>query len=26
LDYKKAGVFRFYVDKNYGMSVRCVKD
>jgi uncharacterized protein (TIGR02145 family) len=26
LDYKKAGIFRFYVDKNYGMSVRCVKD
>jgi len=26
LDYKKAGIFRFYVDKKYGMSVRCVKD
>jgi uncharacterized protein (TIGR02145 family) len=26
LDYKKSGVFRFYVDKRYGMSVRCVKD
>ena len=26
LDYKKAGVFRFYVDKNYGMSIRCVKN
>jgi uncharacterized protein (TIGR02145 family) len=26
LDYKKSGVFRFYTDKRYGMSVRCVKD
>jgi len=26
LDYKKSGVFRFYVSKNYGLSVRCVKD
>lgn len=26
LDHKKSGVFRFYVDKRYGMSVRCVKD
>lgn len=26
LDYKKANVFRFYGPKNYGFSVRCVKD
>lgn len=26
LDYKKTGVFRFYGSKNYGFSVRCVKD
>jgi uncharacterized protein (TIGR02145 family) len=26
LDYKKSGVFRFYIQKNYGLSVRCVKD
>lgn len=26
LDYKKSGIFRFYESKNYGMSVRCVKD
>ncbi|MFM2285043.1 MAG: hypothetical protein RLZZ543_540 [Bacteroidota bacterium] len=26
LDYKKEGVFRFYIDKKYGMSVRCVKN
>ena len=26
LDHKKSGTFRFYVDKRYGMSVRCVKD
>ena len=26
LDYKKSGVFRFYGPKNYGFSVRCVKD
>jgi uncharacterized protein (TIGR02145 family) len=26
LDYKHSGVFRFYVDKRYGMSVRCVKN
>ena len=26
LDYKKSNVFRYYGSKNYGMSVRCVKD
>ncbi len=26
LDYKKSGIFRFYVQKTYGMSIRCVKD
>ena len=26
LDYKESGIFRFYADKRYGMSVRCVKD
>jgi len=26
LDYKKAGIFKFYIEKKYGMSVRCVKD
>lgn len=26
LDYKNFGVFRFYVPKQYGMSVRCVKN
>jgi len=26
LDYNKANVFRFYGSKNYGFSVRCVKD
>ena len=26
LDYKKSGVFRYFVSKKYGMSVRCVKD
>jgi uncharacterized protein (TIGR02145 family) len=26
LDYKKSGVFRYYVSKNYGMAVRCVKN
>lgn len=26
LDYKKANVFRFYGSKNYGCSIRCVKD
>ena len=26
LDYKNANVFRFYGSKNYGFSVRCVKD
>ena len=26
LDYKKSGVFRFYVSKKFGMAVRCVKN
>ncbi len=26
LDYKKTNVFRFYAPKNYGFSIRCVKD
>jgi len=26
LDYKRADVFRFYGSKNYGFSIRCVKD
>lgn len=26
LDYKKSNVFRYYGPKNYGMSIRCVKD
>ena len=26
LDYKKSGVFRYYGPKNYGFSVRCVKN
>ena len=26
LDYKNADVFRYYSDKRYGFSVRCVKD
>lgn len=26
LDYKKSGVFRFHVNKRYGMAVRCVKN
>jgi uncharacterized protein (TIGR02145 family) len=26
LDYRKSKVFRFYVEKRYGFSVRCVKD
>jgi len=26
LDYKSAGVFRSHCDKNYGCSIRCVKD
>jgi uncharacterized protein (TIGR02145 family) len=26
MDYKKSGVFRYYVPKTYGMNVRCVKD
>jgi uncharacterized protein (TIGR02145 family) len=26
LDYKKSGILRYFVDKNYGMSIRCVKD
>jgi uncharacterized protein (TIGR02145 family) len=26
LDYKKSGIFRYYVQKSYGMSIRCVKD
>ena len=26
LDYQKSGVFRFYADKRYGCSIRCIKD
>jgi uncharacterized protein (TIGR02145 family) len=26
LDYKKSNIFRFYGSKNYGFSIRCVKD
>ena len=26
LDYNKSNVFRFYADKRYGCSIRCVKD
>lgn len=26
LDYKKANIFRFYGSKNYGCSIRCIKD
>ncbi len=26
LDYKKSGVFRYYISKKYGMAVRCVKN
>lgn len=26
LDYKKSGVFRYTANKNYGFSIRCVKD
>lgn len=26
LDYKKGGIFRYYGPRNYGLSIRCVKD